>query len=382
MGVSIRIYGVMAAALLAGLTGALAQGQTPPATGAAPPAAAAPAAPAPSAAAPAPTAANPWATLAAFPDPSEELLGATAGGKLYIFAGLGPRWFPKGLVYEYDPATDKWTQKKPMALPSHHNAFVTLNDKIYAFGGFKLPEAGAPAWDPLDNAWEYDPAADTWKALAPMPTKRGAAGAAVANGKIYVVGGATSLPGVTENGIHPTRAHNVLATVEEYDPATNSWRARRPMLVARNHHAVAGVGDKIYAIGGRIGAAFISGGSNNIDLVEMYDPATDAWSVRDKMPTRRSAIGAVVWNGKIFVPGGEFQDRRELAAFRAVEMYDPAVNRWQIMPSMPHPRHGLGIGVIGNRLYAVSGDAQSAGNGIDHSAVNFNEALQLDLVAK
>lgn len=227
----------------------------------------------------APTAANPWVTLAPFPQGAEEVLGATANGKFYVFCGLGPGWKPLAMVYEYDPAANAWTQKKPMALPSHHVAFASLNGKIYAFGGFVLPESGPPAWVPINNAWEYDPAADSWKALAPMPTKRGAAAAAVANGKIYVVGGANTLPGTDQVGIHPARPMNVVATVEEYDPATNSWRERRPMLVARNHHAVASVGDKIYAIGGRIGSAFISNGSNNIDLVEMYDPATDMWVV-------------------------------------------------------------------------------------------------------
>jgi len=100
------------------------------------------------------------------------------------------------------------------------------------------------------------------------------------------------------------------------------------------------------------------------------------------MPTPRSAIGAGVYNGHILVPGGEVQDRRFLAAFKAVEAYDPATNRWQILPSMPHQRHGLAVGVVGDRFYTVSGDAQSAGNGIPHSAVPFNEALQLDLVLK
>jgi N-acetylneuraminic acid mutarotase len=361
MRISKRSFGMLAAgAVLGGLGHALAQA---PAGG--------------------PTAANPWVTLAPFPDPSEELLGATANGKLYIFCGLGPNWFPKGVVYEYDPAANTWTKKKPMALPSHHVAFATLNDKIYAFGGFTLPDSGPPSWKPIDNVWQYDPATDLWKALAPMPTRRGAAAAAVVNGKIYVTGGANMLPGVTEMSIHPARPHNVLATVEEYDPATDGWRPRRPMLIARNHHAAAAVGDKLYVIGGRVRAAFVGGfGSDNLDLAEVYDPATDMWAPREKMPTARSAIRAAVWNGKIFVPGGEFQDRRMLAAFRAVEMFDPAVNRWQIMPSMPHPRHGLGVGVIGDRLYTVSGDAQSAGNGIEHSAVPFVEALQLDLVVK
>jgi hypothetical protein len=49
---------------------------------------------------------------------------------------------------------------------------------------------------------------------------------------------------------------------------------------------------------------------------------------------------------------------------------------------MPHQRHGLAVGVAGNRLYAVSGTAQSAGNGIADPDVNYNEALKLDEVLK
>jgi N-acetylneuraminic acid mutarotase len=330
----------------------------------------------------APTAANPWFQGAPFPEASEEVLGATAGGKLYVFAGLAPGWKPKAMVFEYDPTSNQWAKKRPMRLASHHVAFASLNNKIYAFGGFAYPESGAPAWNPINNAWEYDPATDEWKELAPMPTKRGAASAGVANGKIYVTGGANSLPGVTENGIHPARPHNVVATVEEYDPATNTWKTVRSLLLARNHHAAVGAGDKVYVIGGRVGAAFISGTSNNVDLVEMYDPATDMWMPRARMPTARSAIGAGVYNNQILVAGGEGQDQRFLAAFKAVEAYDPALNRWQVLPSMPHPRHGLAVGAIGNRLYTVSGDGQSAGSGVGHSAVAFNEVLALDLVLK
>ena len=330
----------------------------------------------------APTAANPWFQGAPFPDASEEVLGATAAGKVYVFAGLAPGWKPKAMVYEYDPASNQWAKKRPMRLASHHVAFATLNNKIYAFGGFTYPDSGPPGWNAVNNAWEYDPATDEWKELAPMPTKRGAASAGVANGKIYVTGGANSLPGVNENGIHPARPHNVVATVEEYDPAANSWKTVRPLLLARNHHATVGVGDKIYVIGGRVGAAFISSASNNVDLVEMYDPATDLWTPRTRMPTARSAIGAGVYNNQILVAGGEGQDQRFLAAFKAVEAYDPVLNRWQVLPSMPHPRHGLAVGAVGNRLYTVSGDGQSAGSGIDHSAVAFNEILQVDLVLK
>src|SRR5437773_12141269 len=47
-----------------------------------------------------------WVKLAPFPEPAEELLGAAAGGKIYVFCGLGPGWKPLGMVYEYDPSTD------------------------------------------------------------------------------------------------------------------------------------------------------------------------------------------------------------------------------------------------------------------------------------
>lgn len=302
-----------------------------------------------------------WIKLAPFPEPAEELYGVAAGGKLYVFGGLAPGWKPRGLAYEYDPATDRWTKKKPMALPSHHVAFTELGGKIYAFGGFIPPPSGPPAWVPINNAWEYNPVDDSWKALAPMPTKRGSPVAAAVGGKIYVIGGATTHPGSPEPSVHPTRPHRAVGTVEEYDPTANTWRVRSPMPTARNHAGIGVVGGKIYVIGGRVGAAFI-GVASNTDVVEEYDPAADQWgAVRARMLTARSAVAWGVHGGRIYVAGGEFQDDRLMAAFRALEAYDPATNRWAILPRMPVPRHGLAGAVVGNRLHLVSGDVQSAG---------------------
>jgi N-acetylneuraminic acid mutarotase len=317
-----------------------------------------------------------WLKLAPFPQPAEEISGAAAAGKIYVFAGLAPGWKPIGMVYEYDPATNQWMKKKPMALPSHHVAFATYGDKIYAFGGFVSPESGPPAWVPINNAWEYDPAGDTWKALTPMPTKRGSALAAVVNDKIYVIGGATMIPGSKETSVLPTHPHMSVGAVEEYDPPTNTWRERSPMPTPRNHAAIGVVNAKIYVIGGRVGAAFI-GLASDISVVEEYDPALDQWSgPRARMPIARSALGAGVYGGRIYVAGGEYQDPHMMATFRAVEAYDPASNTWSEMPPMPVSRHGLAVGVIGNRLHVVSGDVQSAGTGVEvstgeHDAFDF-----------
>ena len=319
-----------------------------------------------------------WVKLAPFPEPAEELLGAPAGGKLYVFCGLAPGWKPIGMVYEYDPASDKWTQKKPMPLLSHHVAFTEHAGRIYAFGGFTLPASGPPAWTPVDNAWEYDPAADSWKALAPMPTRRGSPVAVTVAGKMYVIGGATTAPGSKETAVHPQRPHVSVGNVEEYDPATNTWRQRSAMPTPRNHATAGVVGGKVYVIGGRVGAAFISAGSSNVDVVEEYDPAADAWgSARAKMPSARSAMASGVHGGRIYVTGGEGQSAQMMYTFRALEAYDPGANRWSVLPSMPVSRHGLAGAVIGNRLHMVSGDVQSAGTGVEVHT-NSHDAFELE----
>jgi N-acetylneuraminic acid mutarotase len=164
--------------------------------------------------------------------------------------------------------------------------------------------------------------------------------------------------------------------VEEYDPATNSWRARSPMPTARNHAAIGAVNNKIYVIGGRIGAAFVSV-SSPTDVVEEYDPATDQWgAIRARMPTPRSAVAWGVHGGRIYVAGGEAQAPQFMAAFRALEAYEPATNRWFSLPSMPIPRHGLAGAVIGNRLHLVSGDVQSAGIADMHLHADSHDAFE------
>jgi N-acetylneuraminic acid mutarotase len=318
-----------------------------------------------------------WVKLAPFPEPAEEVYGVGAGGKFYLFGGLAPGWTPIGMVYEYDPATDRWTKRNNMPLLSHHVALAELNGKIYVMGGFTKPATGPTAWVPIDNAWEYDPAKDTWRALAPLPTKRGSPVAAVVDGKIYVIGGASVHPGSKETSIHPARPHRAVDTNEVYDPATNTWARRSTMPTARNHAAVGVVDNKIYVIGGRLGAGFITRASNT-NIVEEYDPATDQWGdLKAPMPTARSAVAWGTYRGRIYVAGGETRTSTMSATFRKVEAYEPRTNTWHTLPSMEFARHGLAGDIVGNRLHLVSGDIQSGGAPGARIKTEAHEALVL-----
>jgi N-acetylneuraminic acid mutarotase len=320
-----------------------------------------------------------WSRAAAFPEPAEELYGIGAGGKFYVFGGIAPGWKPKGLVYEYDPANDTWTKKNNMPLASHHVALTELNGKIYMMGGFKYPDQGKPSWVPIDNAWEYDPAGDTWKALAPLPTKRGSPNAVAHKGRIYVIGGAGVHPGSKAVDIHPARPHRALDVNEVYDPATNTWEKRNPMPTARNHAAAGMVNDKIYVIAGRLGAAFITRASNT-DVVEEYDPATDQWGpLRAPMPTARSAVSWGTYKGRIYVAGGEERSGGPWQrTFRAVEAYDPKSNSWSQLPPMSFPRHGMAGDIVDGKFRLVSGDAASGGAPGTELHTDVHEVLDLE----
>ena len=301
-----------------------------------------------------------WAKLATFPEPAQEIVGTAMNGKVYVLGGLpiGNNEKPKGLVWEYDTATDKWTKKKPMPLPGHHLAVTTYRGKVYVFGGGAQVVSGGPNWVPINNSWEYDPAADTWKALAPMPTARGAAVAAELGGKIYVIGGASVHPGQKIVGLSANVPHRALGTNEVYDPETNTWKTLSPMPTSRNHAAVGVANGKIYVLGGRLGAVFVNASAT--DVVEEYDPATDSWGfAKARMPMARSGTAYGSFGGKIYVAGGEYLDNQVVGTYRNFEVFDPIANQWSELAPLPIPRHGLVGGVSGNHFYVVSGHLQS-----------------------
>jgi N-acetylneuraminic acid mutarotase len=292
-----------------------------------------------------------WVKVAPFPEPEEELYGAAANGKMYVLGGFGVGGQAVGMTWEYDPATDKWTKKKNFPVPVHHQAQTGYRGKVYVFGGCLKSITGG---DSVDNAWEFDPVADSWKALAPMPGKRCSARAEEVNGKIYVIGGISPM----EKGKPGTR---VVGTNEVYDPATNKWEERSPMPTTRNHAFSGVVNGKIYIIGGRQGAGG-NGAASPTDVVEEYDPALDLWGpVKAAMPTMRSGGDSATYNGKIYAAGGEVSTRELAAAFRALEAYDPATNTWTILPSMPSARHGAAAAFLGNKLHLVSGKMEGGG---------------------
>src|SRR5213075_3082754 len=130
-----------------------------------------------------------------------------------------------------------------------------------------------------------------------------------------------------------------------------TWSTVAPMPTARTDlAAVAGADGKLYAIGGRVGGS-ASG------VVEVYDPTTDSWTTRAPMPTPRYGLAVVRGtDGRIYAIGGNYKSVQDAGASIVAEVYDPAANTWQSLPSLPVPRYDLAAAVdASGTIYAIGG---------------------------
>lgn len=276
-----------------------------------------------------------WSVKAPRPGPAQEGLGAAAVGNT-VFAIGGNIEAARNDAF--DALTNTWSAKTPVPTGRVEAAgVIAVGGLIYVISGLCRSTCSPNV---MTNAVEvYDPAANTWSVKAPIPTARNRAGVVALNGKIYVIGGYVISPSA-----------GPFNTVEVYDIATNSWTTRAAMPTAREGLLAIAVREKIYAIGGLTSPR---DGSSATNAVEVYDPATDSWSIGlAPMPTARGLImGDVLCGDTAFVVGG-FDGT---GARNVNEAYFPATNGWTRHAAMPTARAEGGAAVVGNTIYVIGG---------------------------
>lgn len=140
-------------------------------------------------------------------------------------------------------------------------------------------------------------------------------------------------------------AASISQTALAADPG--SWTVKAPLPTARFQPVVEPINGLIYVVGG-------INGTTTLNVLEVYDPATNSWSTKAAMPTVRYGAASGVINGKLYVAGG--YNRAANQFFNTLEVYDPATNTWTARASMPTARVSPGFGVISGKLYVVGGD--------------------------
>jgi N-acetylneuraminic acid mutarotase len=195
---------------------------------------------------------------------------------------------------------------------------------------------------PLGKVMAYNVSTNTWTTKASLPRPHyGTNGAGVLNGKIYISGGCFQLS-CTYSGYS-----NRLFM---YDPATNVWteKSRMPDMGAWGVTGV--ISGKLYVLSGCYEAPESTNWFDDCDTEPanffVYNRVKDRWStLPSPTGTHYSAVGGVI-QGKFYVTGSEGR----------LEAYDPATNQWTTKTPQPNPGVARAAGApLEGKLFVVGG---------------------------
>jgi N-acetylneuraminic acid mutarotase len=249
----------------------------------------------------------------------------------------------------YSTEDDSWVSLAPMPTPRRFAmAAVDLQGSVYVIGG------GRRGFGPTNIVERYIPGSDTWESLPQMSINRvNAAVTTGLDGRIYVMGGFNFTAGQ-------------LKDVEVFDPKSNTWSKRAPLLVASGGGlgGATGPDGTIYAIGG------ITGGQVNtteLDFVQAYDPSSDSWTLKTAMPTARHGMASSTGRkGLVYIIGGTTGEGGGIPAvdgvLDVVESYNPLADAWATAPSLLTGRAGHGAATGEDRTICAFGGVDSSNN--------------------
>jgi len=131
-------------------------------------------------------------------------------------------------------------------------------------------------------------------------------------------------------------------TVEEYNSITGEWRMRAPMLGdgSWGHSCVYLESGDVLVAGGW--------GGSNLKTAQLYNVASNKWSMTGSMNKERYGAEMVISNGRILIFGG----RDSSEALDSVEEYHPDNKSWTILGKhMKTPRFCFSAAVVPRSMF-------------------------------
>ncbi|XP_077984110.1 kelch repeat and BTB domain-containing protein 8-like [Glandiceps talaboti] len=149
---------------------------------------------------------------------------------------------------------------------------------------------------------------------------------------------------VTENNeVYAAAIHHQDRTFYQYNPIRKTWIERSPMLSGRTKYGFVYANCCVYAIGGENAWEIL-------DTVEKYDPLLDEWSYVASMPREVMDLSAVSHKHCIYI----FSGSRTMC-------YDIDRNSWVIdLPPMQSPRFSCGVALHQNEIWVIGGENDDA----------------------
>ena len=260
--------------------------------------------------------------------------GLSIGNKGYIglghYNGSGTN-IVKNDWWEYDPATDAWTQKANFTGNSGNGNYAVLT---FTIEGGTSGYVGGGQWGSGTEMLKYTPATNTWTNVASIPTN-------AQNTQGFAIG---------------TNCYFVdFSTLWEYNTVTDTWTNKGSVPFSINWW------NSAFAVNGK-------GYIKTTNQIWEYKPLTNQWISRAPFPGVASSGSATfTQNGKGYIVGGYTGSLSNVNS--EVWEFDPATNQWnQKAEFLGTSRRFAAAFSIGNRAYLGTGT----------NGTNFNDFWEFD----
>lgn len=260
----------------------------------------------------------------------------------------------------YDPASNTWTSiSAPAELQVAERAVLLHSGQVLLLGRFGTS---------MDNASQgaaiYNPATSAWRMVAP-PSQSFGNGPPIllADGNVLFIGGY-----ISEQVSYPVveDLYTVLNSVEIYDPTTDTWSIGAPMQQARAQETATLLPDGNVLVTGGVGAMSTgSAGSGSIASVELYDPQSDTWNTLSPMDLPRAGHTATLLaDGDLLVAGGSdcgsgtclgYGGSGDCCAASSAEVYEPTTNTWSLTEPVTTGAGHLATALPGGGVLVIGG---------------------------
>jgi hypothetical protein len=163
------------------------------------------------------------------------------------------------------------------------------------------------------------------------------------------------------------RGTRPIKPVEIFDPATGAWTTGATPPVEMHHFQAVEHDGKIYVVGAMTGGYPTE---PPLPVVHVYDPAADRWSAGPEIPAdrRRGGAGAVVHEGQVYLVSG-IQVGHSSGHVPWFDALDLRTGTWRRLPDAPRARDHFQAAVVYGKLYAAGGRRSTAGPGAVETTV-------------
>lgn len=292
-----------------------------------------------------------WRQGRALPMPTQEIYPTVFNNEIYVGGGFVPAresvFFglsPSKAIYVFNPESNSWRQGVPLPEARHHLGMVSNEQYLYGIGGFVGVKG--KAWQLQKSVHRMTPNGKEWIPGPDLPVVMGESVYASLNNSIHVIGGKT-------REISTGRGTDTTKHFKLVDDA--HWEEAAPATVARNSAGAAVLDGRIFVIGGRASGnnagnkQFSEVYDPTVDRWEKIRPLPVASAGLSAVAVKGKIL---VSGGEAFGPGGNWKTGK---AFNQVWSYDPGTDQWQEVLAMPQARHGHGTVMLAGKVYVIGG---------------------------